>query len=100
MDIMSVSYPTEELGMEFPYPFTLEVDNDTARIFANATAQRSKLKHIDCRQEWVKTLRNKNVCNTMHIPTKDNLADIFTKILRSGDFIRLRDQLLHPTHTN
>ena len=31
MDIMSVSYPTEELGMEFPYPFTLEVDNDTAR---------------------------------------------------------------------
>ena len=98
MDIMSVSYPTEELGMEFPYPFTLEVDNDTARIFANATAQRSKLKHIDCRQEWVKTLRNKNVC--VHIPTKDNLADIFTKILPSGDFIRLRDQLLHPTHTN
>ena len=100
MDIMSVSYPTEELGMEFPYPFTLEVDNDTARIFANATAQRSKLKHIDCRQEWVKTLRNKNVCNTVHIPSKDNLADIFTKILPSGDFIRLRDQLLHPTHTN
>ena len=91
MDIMSVSYPTEEL---------IKVDNDTAHIFANATAQRSKLKHIDCRQEWVKTLRNKNVCNTMHIPTKDNLADIFTKILPSGDFIRLRDQLLHPTHTN
>ena len=89
--------------MEFPYPFALEVDNDTARIFANATAQRSKLKHIDCRQEWVKTLRNKNVCNTVHIPTKDNLADIFTKILPSGDFIRLRDlndQLLHPMHTN
>ena len=100
MDVMSVSYPTEELGMEFPYPFTLEVDNETARIFANATAQRSKLKHIDCRQEWVKTLRNKNVCNTVHIPSKDNLADIFTKILPSGDFIRLRDQLLHPTHTN
>ena len=50
--------------MEFPYPFTLEVDNETARIFANATAQRSKLKHIDCRQEWVKTLRNKNVYNS------------------------------------
>ena len=56
----------------------------TARIFANATAQRSKLKHIDCHQEWVKTLRNKNVCNTVHIPTKDNLADIFTKILPSA----------------
>ena len=86
--------------MEFPYPFALEVDNDTARISANATAQRPKLKHINCHQEWVKALRNENVCNTVHIPTKDNLADIFTKILPSGDFIRLRDQLLHATHTN
>ena len=98
MDIMSVSYPTEELGMEFPYPFTLEVDNDTARIFANATAQRSKLKHIDCRQEWVKTLRDKNVCNVVHIPTKDNLADIFTKILPVDTFRRLRDRLMYNPH--
>ena len=73
-----------------------EEGDDTDHLFANATAQRSKLKHIDCRQEWVKALR----CKTVHIPTKDNLADIFTKILPSGDFIRLRDQLLHPTHTN
>ena len=78
----------------------IEEGDDTDHHFANATAQCSKLKHIDCRQEWVKTLRNKNVCNTVHIPTKDNLADIFTKILPGGDFIRLRDQLLHPTHTN
>ena len=77
-----------------------EEGDDTDHLFANATAQRSKLKHIDCRQEWVKALRNKNVCKTVHIPTKDNLADIFTKILPNGDFIRLRDQLLHPTHTN
>ena len=77
-----------------------EEGDDSDHLFANATAQRSKLKHIDCRQEWVKTLRNKNVCKTVHIPTKDNLADIFTKILPNGDFIRLRDQLLHPSHTN
>ena len=96
MDILSLSYPVEEMGMDFPFPFTLELDNEAARIFANASAQRSKLKHIDCRQEWVKTLRDKSVCNPVHIPTKDNLADLFTKILPLGDFIRLRDQLLHP----
>ena len=96
MDIMGVAYPVEELGMEFPFPFTLEVDNETARIFANASAHRSKLKHIDCRQEWVKILRDKSVCTPVHVPTKDNLADLFTKILPAGDFIRLRDQLLHP----
>ena len=96
MDIISISYPVEEMGMEFPFPFTLELDNEAARIFANASAQRSKLKHIDCRQEWVKTLRDKSICTPVHIPTKDNLADLFTKILPLGDFIRLRDQLLYP----
>ena len=30
------------------------------------------------------------------IPTKDNLADLFTKILPLQDFIRLRDQMLRP----
>ena len=82
--------------MESPFPFTLELDNEAARIFADASAQRSKLKHIDCRQEWVKILRDKAVCTPVHIPTKDDLADLFTKILPLGDFIRLRDQLLHP----
>ena len=55
-----------------------------------ATAQKTKLKHIDCRQEWVRTLRNKDICNPVHIPTKDNLSDIFTKILSGPEFERLR----------
>jgi hypothetical protein len=89
-DILATKYVVEEMGMEFPTPFTLEMDNDAARIFVNATAQKTKLKHIDCRQEWVRTLRNKDVCNPVHIPTKDNLSDIFTKILSGPEFERLR----------
>ena len=42
----------------------IEEGDDADHHFANATAQRSKLKHIDCRQERAKTLRNKNVYNT------------------------------------
>jgi hypothetical protein len=89
-DILATKYVVEEMGMEFPQPFTLEMDNDAARIFANASAQKTKLKHIDCRQEWVRTLRNKDICNPIHIPTKDNLSDIFTKILSGPEFERLR----------
>jgi len=63
--------------------------DEIARIFTDASAQRSKLKHIDCRQEWIKILRDKPVCTPAHVPTKDNLADLFTKILPNGDFIRL-----------
>ena len=79
-DILATSYVVEEMGMEFPSPFTLEMDNDAARIFAAASAQKTKLKHIDCRQEWVRTLRDRGICTPVHIPTLDNLPDIFTKI--------------------
>ena len=84
------------MGMSFPLPFTLEMDNDAARIFCQGSAQKTKLKHIDCRQEWVRTLRDRNVMIPKHIPTKGNFADIFTKILDKNTFEHLRDQLMHP----
>ena len=77
-------------------PFIMEVDNEAARIFAQGTGGRTKMKHIDCRQEWVKTLRDKNVIKCVHLDTKYNLADLFTKILPGQRFIELRDQCLKP----
>ena len=95
-NILGRSYVAEEMGINFPLPFTLEMDNDAARIFCQGSAQKTKLKHIDCRQEWVRTLRDRNVMIPKHIPTKENFADIFTKILDKNTFEHLRDQLMHP----
>jgi hypothetical protein len=98
LDIMALSYVVEEMGMNFPMPFTLQMDNEAARIFAANSAQRTKLKHIDCRQEWVRMLRDKDICNPVHVDTKKNLADIFTKILPKADFERLRDSCMVKLH--
>jgi hypothetical protein len=70
------------------------MDNAAAQAFAENTTFKSKLKHNDCRQEWVQTLRNKKIVTPVHCPSKDNLADLFTKILPAYDFIRLRDQMM------
>ena len=94
MDILGLSYVVEEMGMEFPRPFILEMDNEAARIFSNASAQKTKLKHIDCRQEWVRTLRNRNLLRPAHVPTEDNLADLMTKILDKKTFIGLRERCM------
>ena len=72
------------------------VDYQAAEIFINDTAFKSKLKHIDCRQEWVKVLRDKSIMTPAHINTKDNLADLFTKILDKETFIKLRDTIMYP----
>lgn len=76
------------------------MDNKAALAFASKTAGRTKLKHIDVRQEWVHTLRDKNIIVTERVPSKDSLADLFTKILPKFDFIRLRDLIMKelPDH--
>ena len=45
-------------------------------------------------QEWVRTLRNCEVCMPVHVDTKDNIADLFTKILDRGTFESLRDRIM------
>ena len=71
------------------------MDNDAARAFADDTCVKSNLKQIDCRQNWVKILRDKTICKCVRVDTKDNLADIFTKILYPKDFIRLRNEIMY-----
>ena len=83
------------MGMNFKLPAILRMDNAAAEVFTNNTANKTRLKHIDCRQEWVKMLRNKSLVEPLHVPSEDNLADIFTKILDKPTFINLRDRLLH-----
>ena len=92
-DILHLSYVAEEIGIPFPKPFKLQMDNDAAKCFAEDTVSKSKLKHIDARQEWVKILRDREICTPVHVDSADNLADIFTKILSTEVFERLRDQL-------
>ena len=89
------------MGIPFPKPFILQMDNDAARIFADDSCFKSRMKHIDCRQEWVKILRDKEICTPARVDTKDNLADFLTKILGPADFVRLRNELMvDPTEYN
>ena len=75
---------------------TLLMDNTTAEVFTNDTAFKSRLKHIDVRQEWVKCLRDKSIIIPAHVPSEDNLADLFTKILHEPTFVKLRDRMMTP----
>jgi hypothetical protein len=94
-EFLHLSYVADEMGIKFPLPFTLQMDNTAAQAFANNTALKTKLKHIDVRQEWVRMLRNKDIIKPIHVDTKDNLADLFTKILPKNDFIRMRNKMMY-----
>jgi len=95
MDFLYLNHVMEEMNIPFPEPYFLQIDNTAAITFAKGTAMKTKLKHIDARQDWVKVLRNKNISVPVHVPTELNLADLFTKILAAPTFTLLRNRILH-----
>ena len=97
MDVLALSYVCSETGIYFPKTFVLQVDNAAAQAFASQTtiSGKSRLRHVDARQEWVQALRNSNLVKAVHVDTTENLSDLFTKALDLGTFIRFRKQLMH-----
>ncbi len=95
-EFLYLGYISEEAGHEFPQPILLQLDNSAAQAFIERSAAKTKLKHIDCRQEWVKVLRDKEILKPVHVDSKDNVADLFTKILPRTTFERLRDLVMVP----
>ena len=89
-DFLHLSYIAREMAIPFPKP----LDNKAAQIFAEGTCKKSKMKHIDCSQEWVKVLRDREILIPVHVDTKENLADIFTKILDIQTFVYMRSRLM------
>ena len=64
-------------------------------------SSKTKLKHIDVRQDWVHARCDSHICKPVHVDTSLNLADIFTKILTAPTFTAyaLRDRMLHRVPT-
>ena len=95
--ILSLSYAVEEAGFKFPKPAVVQVDNQAAIALSRQadTGGRSKLRHIDLRQEWVHLLRESGLVTCVHVSTVSNLADMLTKALDTSTFKRLRDQLMY-----
>ena len=97
MDILALSYVCSEAGIAFPQRFTLQIDNAAAQSFASQTsyAGKSRLRHIDARQEWIQVLRDSNLVKTVHVDTSENISDMFTKALPLVTFLGFRKQLMH-----
>ena len=87
-------YISEELGISFPAPVAIDVDNATAVAYANGTVKRSKIRHIDTRQDWVSAMRDRSICKLRKVDTKENDSDLLTKIHEADQFERLRDRCM------
>ena len=88
-------YSGPDLGRRFEIArISARWDPQTCLAFSKEQVQRSKLRHIDCRQEWVQSLRDASIVDLQWVESESNFADLFTKILEAETFVRLRDQLM------
>ena len=93
-ELLHLGYVTSELGLEFPSPIHLEVDNATAIVFSKNQVRRSKLRHIDARMAWVEALRDDKLVKLVKVDTAENLADLNSKLLSPVRFRYLVDKIL------
>ena len=95
MEFMHESYVGQEMHIpHFPSPMVILMDSTVAEAFMKNTTTKSRMKHIDVRQAWVRLVRNCSVAIPSHIDSKSNLADWFTKMLQRNHFVANRDPLL------
>jgi hypothetical protein len=94
--ILALSYVVEEANIKFPRPAVVNVDNTGCIAFARQSnhSGKSRLGHIDRRQQWLEVLRDSGLITCIHVDTENNIADIFTKILDKQTFERLRDMVM------
>jgi hypothetical protein len=90
-EFLHLSYVSDEMGWSMDLPLEIQVDNAAAIAFGGGSTRRSKLRHIDVRQQWVTQLRNAEVCRLVKVDTKANLADPFTKLFTGDEHARLRE---------
>lgn len=91
---MWLSYVSEELGIDFPTPIAIGVDNATAVAYANGTVKRSKIRHIDARQDWVQAMRDSAICKLWKVQFLENESDLLLKIHEPDQFGRLRNRCM------
>jgi hypothetical protein len=87
--LLWITYTMSDFGEEYTH-VPLQCDNTSAISVAKNPVLHSKTKHIEVRYRFLKDNIEKGKIALIHVPTLDQLANIFTKPLDQETFTRLR----------
>jgi hypothetical protein len=82
-----------DFGEEYTH-VPLQCDSTSAISVAKNPVLHSTTKHIEVRYHFLRDNVEKGKISLIHVPTHDQLADIFTKPLDQATFTRLRGSLV------
>ena len=82
----------KDLGLSFD-KVPLLCDNESAISIAHNPVQHNRTKHIEIRHHFIRDHVARGDISLEYVPTKANLADLFTKPLDEARFQELRHEL-------
>jgi hypothetical protein len=87
--LLWITYTMTDFGEQYTH-VPLQCDSTSAISVAKNPVHHSKTKHIEVRYHFLRDNVEKGKIALIHVPTHDQLADIFTKPLDQATFTRLR----------
>jgi hypothetical protein len=83
-----------ELGYTQPPAEVFQDNKSTIFMSEQGRGNHARSKHIDVRYFFAKGLMENKIVKLTHLGTEEMVADAFTKVMSSVDFLRMRDALL------
>ena len=88
-----------DIGIKVNPVINIYVDNNQAKVFADNTCVNSKLRTaFSLKHEWVKELRDADICKVIQIPAAINVSDFLTKV-QPGYKVTLYKNMINPYKT-
>jgi len=78
------------LEVKYTTPIPIHCDNNSAIGVSKNSVFHSKTKHIPIKYHFLREQVTKTIISLHYIPSKDQIADIFTKLLAKSQFEYLR----------
>ena len=76
------------------HPLEILEDNSACIDWGNSTVNSTRLKHLERDLKWIQEEVQKKTIKLINIPTRSQLADIYTKPLTRDLFLSLRDSFM------
>eukprot|EP00253_Pinus_taeda_P025648 PITA_25648 len=91
--ILWMKQTLKDIQVELPNPIPIMCDNTSAISISKNPVMHSKTKHIPIKYHFLREQVAANTVKLVYVPTKERLADIFTKSLAREPFEYLRQEI-------